>query len=293
MSDPRHIFTVIGLQRSGNHAVIDWIGSLYPSFAFYNNNPHDLFADVDGLKTLIASRPEPCIVFSFEDSPGKTPDATQPLVASVTSFPADRFADFDCLTLFILRDPYNHWASRVVGHSSATERGTGLTSDPSWDHFRRNWLAFADLRSQRPDDFILFNDWFRRADYRRDICRRLGGTYCETTLNQIPTAGGGSSFDATPRKSYGVMLRNWRHYVSAGFLTKLMRKPTYYLRRVLSRPQLGSQLKVDQRWQAISAQPEAQALFSDAAIRAQAQGLFDASILPPQPALAVIAKSGT
>jgi hypothetical protein len=276
----RLILTVTGLQRSGNHAVIDWIGSLFPSFAFHNNNPHDLFADVQGLRALIEGQPAACILFSFEDSPGKTGDAGLTLVQSVTPFPAAAFPGFTCRSLYILRDPYNQWASRMMAHRSAAERGTALTADPSWERFRADWLAFAELHEQRPQDFILFNRWFREPGYRRALCADLGGTYSEATLDHIPTAGGGSSFDALPRKGYGAMLRDWRRYASAEFAARLLGRPGYYLKRLASKPVTGADLQVDRRWQAVAQDPEARALFADPALRDEARGIFDPAGLP-------------
>jgi hypothetical protein len=272
---PRIVLTVIGLQRTGNHAVIDWIGALFPRHAFHNNNPHDLFADPDRLAALLAAHDEDCVIFSFEDSPGRMADVTRPVLESVTPFPAARFPGIDSRTLLILRDPYNLWASRT-----AARRGNGLTSDPSWDLFRRNWLDFAARQQADPAGTILFNRWNRDADYRRQICAGLGGRYSETTLDQVPEAGGGSSFDGLPRPTLGRMLGNWRHYLSAAFLGRLVSRPGHYLRRLMQPPATGRRLKVDDRWRSLTEDPAAAALFADAALRAETARIFGPEALP-------------
>ena len=280
MTQDKLVLTVIGLQRSGNHAVIDWIGSLFPAFAFFNNNAHDLYADPEALRALIAARPEPCVIFSFEDSPAKTRDAALTLVQSVLPFPTAAFPGIQSRTLFILRDPYNQWASRVMARRMAVERGTALTSDPSWEKFRADWMGFAALQAARPQDFILFNRWFRDRAYRQDLCASLGGRYSEATLGDIPAAGGGSSFDALPRKSYLAMLADWRRYASGKFLARLATKPGYYLRRLTSKPASGASLKVDQRWQTLSADPETAAIFGDTALKSGASAIFGPDGIP-------------
>lgn len=279
---PKTVFTVIGLQRTGNHAVIDWLGGLFPSHAFLNNNAHDLFADPGRVAELLARHDADCLICSFEDSPGKMADVSVPLTESVIPFPADRFPGVTAHTLYILRDPYNLWASRQAARARKPD-GTGLTSDPSWELYRANWMALAGQQKAAPDSTILFNAWSRDESYRRAVCDRLGGRYSEATMDQVPTEGGGSSFDGLPRPKLSTMLRNWRHYLSADFLGRIARRPAYYLRRLLSRPATGKTLKVNQRWQGLQGTPEAAPLFADVELHRESLRIFGAASLPPAP----------
>ena len=44
MTKPKLILCV-GLQRSGNHAILGWVEALFPGTVFHNDQFHDLFAD--------------------------------------------------------------------------------------------------------------------------------------------------------------------------------------------------------------------------------------------------------
>lgn len=267
---PRRILIVQGLQRSGNHAVIGWLASLFPSHAFFNNNRHDLFADGAALDRLLEGRTEECLIFSFEDS-GTRADPGVGLVDSVAPFPADRLPGVERHRLLLLRDPYNLWASRV---QASQGRAEGLTGDPSWDNFRDNWLAIASRHRDAPEEVVLFNRWVSDAGYRRALCARLGGTYSEASFGEVSGVGGGSSFDGIPRPTYGQMARDWRRYLSRGWRRRVMQRPAHYLRRLVKPRSTGTRMKTDQRWKTLLGRPEARMLFADTALRAECARLF-------------------
>lgn len=279
----RKVFVCLGLQRSGNHAVLDWVGSLFPAVAFHNDQPHDLFADPDRLRALLEAEGAPATIFSFEDSANRTPVAGQPLLDSVAPFPADAFPDIALHRLVILRDPYNTWASRVAANARADTLARRLTSDPSWPLFRDNWLALAALQADPGWQGVLFNRWKDDAGYRRTLCAAFGGSYSEATLDAIPRQGGGSSFDGVPRPSYGRMAAQWRKYVSAAFLRRLVSHPGHYLKRFVTPPLSGRDLQVDLRWKTLVGRPEGTAILSDRILHSTATGIFGASSLPPAP----------
>ena len=276
MSNPK-IIVCLGLQRSGNHAVLDWIASLFPSCAFHNDQPHDLFADAAKLRGLIDSCEADCVIFSFEDSANKAADASRLLVDSVVPFPADLAAVADVSRIAILRDPYNTWASRVAANERAAELGRPLTSDPSWELFRRNWLALAAAEGAKP---ILFNRWKDDRAYRQEICASLGGTYSERTLDKVSTQGSGSSFEGLPRPSYLGMIARLPKYASRRFLVRLLAKPSYYARRFFAPRLTGRTMKVDERWKILVSRPEAAPLFADETLRRETARVFGPGSLP-------------
>lgn len=279
------LIVAAGLQRSGNHAVLGWVESLFPGAVFHNDEFHDLFADPAALADRLAGGAA-CTIVSFEDSANRTARPGTLLPDSLAPLPADVAAAHDVHRLVILRDPYNTWASRVAANARAAEFGRKLTSDPSWEVFRANWLALAALAETPGWRPVLFNRWRADAAYRRAICAALGGTYSEATLDAVSHRGGGSSFEGVPRPSYAGMLRQLPKYASGPFLRRLAARPGHYVRRFVTPPRTGRQMAVESRWRTLAGRPEAAALFSDAELRAATARLFGQDALPPDAATA-------
>lgn len=267
------VLQVIGLQRSGNHAIIDWISSLFPRTVHLNNLPHDFGRDPENLTDNPAFAGADCRIVSFEDARVKlarTEDGGfRPLLDSVVPLDPARLDAFDCRMLYILRDPYNCWASRV----KAREAG-GLTSPAEFEHFLDNWTAMARRHAAEPKAFILYNAWFKDRAYRQAVCARLGGSYSERTLGEVPLEGGGSSFDGAGRPSLRTMAKKLDYYRSPGFRRRLLQQPGSYVRRLLGPSVDGRQLRVDSRWQHLVGRDDARALFEDATVRELSRRIF-------------------
>lgn len=283
MSKPKLILA-LGLQRSGNHAVLGWVETLFPGAIFHNDEMHSLYGDGAALAARIDPG-APCTIISFEDSANRSTTSGTPLLQSLGPLPADLTESYDVHRLVILRDPYNTWASRVAANDRAAEFGRPLTSEASWPLYRENWLALAGLAADPDWQIVLFNRWKDDQAYRQAICASLGGDYSEESLDQVSHRGGGSSFEGVPRPSYGQMLRNPGKYLSGPFLRRLTTKPSYYLQRLVRPPAKGSAMAVDQRWMTLTDRPEAAAgLFQDPDLRQASAKLFGAAILPPEDA---------
>ena len=267
------VLQVIGLQRSGNHAIIDWISSLFASPVHLNNLEHDFGRDPANVADNPAFDGADCRIVSFEDARiklAKTADgAWRPLMDSVETLDPAALAGFDCRILYILRDPYNCWASRVKAREAS-----GLTSPGSLDYFLDSWTAMARRCLADPEAFVLYNAWFDDRAYRQRVCARLGGTYSERTLGEVPLEGGGSSFDGAGRPSLRTMAKKLDYYRSADFRRRFLRQPGSYVRRLLSPSIDGRQLKVDSRWQHLAGRDDARALFEDETVRRLSQEIF-------------------
>lgn len=276
----RKLIVAVGLQRSGNHAILGWVESLFPGAVFHNDQRHGLFAD-EGARADLLSEHAPCTIVSFEDSANRTDRRGTRLTESLAPLPDDVAASFEVHRLVILRDPYNTWASRVAANARAAEFGRPLTSDPSWDLYRANWLALAELAGRPGWRPVLFNRWRADEGYRRALCADLGGTYSEATLDAVSHRGGGSSFEGVPRPSYTQMLRQLPKYASGPFLRRLIARPGHYVRRAVAPPKTGREMAVDRRWQTLENRPEGEGLFADAELRATTARLFGQDALPP------------
>jgi hypothetical protein len=260
---PRRLLVqIIGQQRSGNHAIIRWLSSLFPTAMHANDLPHDFF-----MRPNVAATTADCNLFSFEDSFGWLRGGN--LLESVALVDPAAFPDFDCRVLHILRDPYNCWASRV----KAREVGK-LSSTRALEPFVRDWTALARLCLTQPEAFILYNRWFEDQAYRKQIAARLGGRYSERTLGEVPGEGGGSSFDGFVRPSYATILRKFDYYLTANFRRRFLKRPGSYLFRLFSPNIDARQLQVDRRWEHVVGQKDAQDLFANAEVQVLSREIF-------------------
>jgi hypothetical protein len=270
MVQDKILIQTIGLQRSGNHAIINWIGSLFQSAMHLNNLPHDFFTIPDNVKKINEMRAD-CVICSFEDC-RKSSVYGKKILDGVKIACEEDFKQRRCVVLFVLRDPYNCWASRVAANAKYS-----LTSFSNFDVFSENWRVMAQLYNERPDSFVLYNKWVADAGYRRSVCDRLGGRYTERTLDEVDKAGRGSSFDGySIRPSYRSIIANLPKYTSATFLRRFTMKPRHYIGRLLSptRGLNGRDLQVDSRWRHLLDKASSKDLFSDADIRVSSWSIF-------------------
>lgn len=269
MTEPPHaatpdtVLVFRGLQRSGNHAVLNWIGSLFPAFEFHNNVDHDLFNDPANLQALVGEGTADVVAISFEDDRLRARDQNTPLPGSLGEIAARRFPSSRIEERVILRDPFNTWASRVAAYDRLKHGGWRISSVLDWEMFRESWLKLAKSALEDRDSAILFNRWNKDEAYRRTICAALGGTYSEETLNRIATQGKGSSFDGLPRPSYSSIARNWSKYVNGKFARRLLARPGHYLSRLVQPPIDASKLATGERWQSMIGREEGKAMFAD------------------------------
>lgn len=263
----RVIIQLVGLQRSGNHAVIGWLGSLFRSSEHLNDLPFDFFSRETNRAALMAREQIDCVICSFEDS--RRRGASGALLADVSFLQPEDFPGWECHIVYVLRDPYNCWASRAKAH----EEGAPLTSSPRLDQFLENWKQMAARASGSEATTILFNRWFRDRAYRMELCGVFGGSYSEASLADVPRNGGGSSFDGY-RPSYGELLGNAGRYLSADFLGRLARNPMRYLRKLAQPRPDGRALNVESRWEYLLKKAHHRPIFHDDELRRHAFDIF-------------------
>jgi hypothetical protein len=59
---------------------------------------------------------------------------------------------------------------------------------------------------------IMYDKFFQDEEYRKKICKRLGGKYNEDNLNKVPYKGGGSSFDGIKQDGNGQSMQTLYRY---------------------------------------------------------------------------------
>lgn len=219
---------VIGMSRSGNHAIIDWVLSqargrtCFVNCAEPGTNPflsarpvseHEpcyraSYADFD-LAAEAAGRlsPKDLLVHSYEDV----------FLRSIRDGAAGSAYDRQLgssgrrIDLLILRDPFNLFASRLAGGIGHV---TLATAGRIWCQHAREFLGLRrHLRNERV--MVSYNAWASSPRYREQLAARLGVEFDDAAAEAVPAAGGGSSFDGTAFAGRAHEMRvfdRWRAY---------------------------------------------------------------------------------
>lgn len=247
----RNMFRIVGMSRSGNHAIVSWIlVQLEGRWCFLNcveprTNPfltarptddgrcfetNDPDFDIEAHAAGQVS-PKDYLLLSQEDTflnPALGQQATAIHTAAVGC--SERWLD-----VIILRDPYNLFASR-------RRLGFHVVSDHAmvriWRQHARAFLG--EIRNApRPTVAISYNAWVRDRGYRRRLADVMGLRFTDDRFARIARCAGGSSFDGYrfdgDARRMGVFDR-WRHYWHDADFRRLFDRETEQLsRRIFGR----------------------------------------------------------
>lgn len=237
---------VLGLRRSGNHAVINWLSKqVEGNVVFINHvkpleNPYrnqyesqlqdvrrhpqvgDLhYRDVHWWKNEKEGSftYKDCLVYSYEDQE----------LEKVAHASFERKHDLylgkseEKFDVIVMRDPFNLFASRLK--TKPTEGGPNFDMLEVYSrHYSlpKLWISYAKeclgetthLKNKRV--FINYNKWFSEIDYRQEISAQLGIRFSDEGLNDISPSGNGSSFDGAKYagKAYKMdVLSRWQSFI--------------------------------------------------------------------------------
>lgn len=219
---------LVGLSRSGNHAIINWLlAHMEGRTCFLNcvqpqENPFATVRalgsgpgvacnyrpfDLAGERRGVFSQKD-WLLYSYEDC----------FITMVCSRCFERRHDEFLgrsqarTDIVILRDPFNLFASRL---RSAYRGVTPLTAVRIWKQHARQVLGRQQLFTQ-PHLSILYNRWVSDTDYRRQLAEKLDLRFSDAKFQRVASTAGGSSFDglqfdgAAHRMS---VLDRWQHYI--------------------------------------------------------------------------------
>lgn len=223
----REEMRIVGMSRSGNHAVINWILSqargrrCFVNCAEPRTNPFATARPLHDGRPIVASyRPfdedaerrgehsrKDLLVHSYEDC----------FLGSVASDLFERRHDewvgasLRRTDVLILRDPYNLFASRIrAGVGTVTDRAAVRI----WKQHARELLGLrCNLRQRRIA--VSYNRWAADRDYRRRLAARLGLEFTDAGRQRVPATANGSSFDGMRydgRADRMRTLERWRHF---------------------------------------------------------------------------------
>lgn len=212
-------FRLVGLSRSGNHAIINWIiRQLRGSYCFLNctepkHNPYrtarPLNANGSTYRTNISGfdkekemlgnfSKKDCLLYNHEDcflGPFNSPH--QKIDREQWTGPSGTKKD-----ILILRDPFNLFASRIKaglirGHH--TEHGAKpislLTLKRLYKQHAREYLG--KKKYLKNTVRVNFNSWTKDEVYRRNLAAELDISFSDTGFQEVSETAGGSSFDGT------------------------------------------------------------------------------------------------
>jgi len=226
----RHEYRVIGMSRSGNHAIINWILSqasgrtCFLNCAEPQSNPYVTARPLDSGHRIIANFPE----FDVEaELVGKFADKDLLLVSHEDCFLGtvakgayednhDSFVgpSLSRRDVLILRDPFNLFASRLRGQFGSVSTGTALRI---WKQHAREFLGVRRYL-KHPRILIDYNQWATSQDYRQEIAEQLGLQFSDSSVEKVAAAGNGSSFDGRRYDGRATCMRildRWKHFIGS------------------------------------------------------------------------------
>jgi hypothetical protein len=200
---------VIGLSRSGNHAIINWILNQAQGRTCFLNCAEGKTNPFASARPLSSGFPYQTNYseFDWEQEQAGVLSQKDLLVHSYE----DSFLGYVCHPVFeqnhdrwvgkslqrydvlILRDPFNLFASRKRA-GAALEGVPPATAARIWKQHAREFLEQSRYLTQ-PRILINYNRWATERSYRQKLAARLGLHFTDASINQVPATGGGSSFD--------------------------------------------------------------------------------------------------
>ncbi|MDF2095361.1 hypothetical protein [Aquibaculum arenosum] len=219
---------ILGLSRSGNHAIIDWIlAQLSGRWLFQNCvvPEQDPFAGARPTdhgacheSNLAGFDPEGVepgeldhLLFSQEDCFLRSAWGERATEIQESAIEQRLGSIGTRIDLLILRDPYNLFASRRRFNGTLLPEATALRV---WKQHAR---AFLGLRTCLSHRFLAvsYNRWCRDPGYRQRLAEQLGLNFTDARVDAVPAVGGGSSFDGQDyhgQASRMAVHKRWRHF---------------------------------------------------------------------------------
>lgn len=231
-------FRVVGMSRSGNHAIINWIiQQLQGRYCFLNcaepkTNPFYTARPLNQAKTYRVNYPgfhlenerrgvfsrKDFLIHSYEDC------FLSMLNHKVFNQQHDTFVGPSKrrIDILILRDPFNLFASRIRSGLFRREKGlvkkavTLLTAKRIWKQHARE--ALGEKKHLRQGKiFINYNLWACDPHYRKSVATSLNIDFTDSGFNDVSSCAGGSSFDGLNfenRADDMKVLERWKHYIN-------------------------------------------------------------------------------
>ncbi len=217
----------MGMSRSGNHCIINWIlHHVRGRFCFLNcaeggSNPFVTARPLDSGAPFRVNYPG----FDLERERAGALSAKDYLIHSYE----DSFLGYACsrrfeadhdafvgrsarrIDVLVLRDPFNLFASRREMGAATIPAATAIRI---WKQHAGEYLGRRRYLKHDPL-FVNYNRWVACREYRRGLAGRLGLAFTDAGVDAVPACGGGSSFDGLRFDGHArrmAVLDRWRHF---------------------------------------------------------------------------------
>ena len=214
----KHELRVLGLCRSGNHAIVNWIIAQCPGrVLFYNDlsvgvpfqkHPINLIKEAQNSESEIR-----WFIHSYEDVYIKESLGNKALREKLDSSVGKSAARHQIL---ILRNPWNLIASRLVWklkkgaefreNLEHRKRVVGI-----WKEHAKEYLN--DTCELKNKVVISFDHWCSDSAYRQGIATSLGIPFTDKGFDSVASEGGGSSFNgltSNTKERQVAVLQRWK-----------------------------------------------------------------------------------
>ncbi len=285
---------VCGLQRTGNHAVINWIGQQYPKekVLFLNcvkpgKNPYITASDQESSQTIIFNQykidrtaesggnlsEKDCLIYSFEDEE----------LSDIFNYNYNEHIgeSKDIKNVLILRDPFNLFASRLK-REIANGPGNKISIHDDKENLVNLWKSYAleylDKSNVIKSNKVVvnFNKWAVSREYRISLAQQLNIPFTDKGFNDVTSVGGGSSFDKN-NIDFDTIKRKKKKFLQIDFYRDLLLKGKIfsYGKRFLMQPIKAKDLKIGERWKVFKDNSLYRSLFEDKELIQLTEAIFD------------------
>lgn len=225
----QHEIRIVGMRRTGNHAVFEWMkAQTSGKIQSLNNleinvNPYrykyeklrDYYPEYQGaiekLKSLAKGEfaAQDWLFYNYEDHD------LDKICSSFFKFNHDLYLgqSLKRVDLLILRDPFNLFASRLKSNMIAVKHPQKDAAQ-LWIEYAKEFLGETATLTQEKV-CVNYNEWFQNRDYREELAHKLDIPFTDAGIDKITGCGGGSSFEG---KQYAgkaqimPVLERWKKY---------------------------------------------------------------------------------
>ncbi|MEC4893037.1 MAG: hypothetical protein SAL07_12640 [Oscillatoria sp. PMC 1051.18] len=220
---------IVGLRRTGNHAIINWlreqatgvvwhlnnVAPLTNPFRYKCENLQDYFPQYEQAIARYRSQAKgdfvakDWLLYSYEDY------ALEQITKSQFERKHDLYLGKSAIRydLLILRDPFNLFASRLK-NNYLTVSTPPKTLVEMWLDYAQEFVGETNYLTNHKI-CLNYNRWTIDVDYRQQIAEKLGLKFSDAGIDRVGSWGGGSSFEGQEFDGQATkmdILNRWKHF---------------------------------------------------------------------------------
>lgn len=211
-TDQKYFYRLLGLRRSGNHALINWLMAQLPGITLLlDNAQRGKQENTANKKWGVRGTKRRNLFVSHED---------RELEPFYLEYKERLFGKSQKkVSMLLLRDPYNWMASWYAWQD---ELGVRFRTDESFrEHTISLWKDYAKLyilweNNQDSNQIAInYNLWVSQLGYRKELAEKLELSFSDRGRDKMSKNGKGSSFDGLNfqnKASQLKVLERWCHF---------------------------------------------------------------------------------